>query len=371
MSNKTTVAAPFDDDDDDQDLTRIKQFLWDADLKKAVTALSPREVRFLVSAYYMLQDNRKRSKSQFDRLEDRKQPNQVLGWLFQSSRYLEKQIYKALDHYSDNHPIGRWARSNYGIGPVIAAGLLSYVRMEAGVSHTAGQMFRFGGMDPTDKWLGQKGASDLIGRVVGSKKPATTEEHFVQIASAVRRKPEWVRERLANKTRKVQTDVLARRPWNAGFKTLIWKIGESFMKFSGEDQCYYGHIYVQRKIYEVERNESGGNKETAAKILAATPGHKQRDIYEQGKLPDGQLNARAKRYAAKLFLAHFWEKYYKHEFKKDPPLPWPIAFGGHAHYIPPPESKEPPQQQKVKGPKKPKAPKPPESEEPPQQQKAA
>jgi hypothetical protein len=343
MSDKTIVSDAFDDDGD-TDLTRIKQFLWDADLKKAVTALSPREVRFLVSAYYMLQDNRKRSKSQFDRLEDRKEPNQVLGWLFKSSNYLERQIKQALQHYADNHPVGVWAQSNYGIGPVISAGLLSYVRMEEGVTQTAGQMFRFGGMDPTDKWLGQKGASDLLAKVVGPKGPASTEEHFIQIASAIHRKPEWVRQRLADQKRKEQTDILARRPWNAGFKTLIWKIGESFMKFSGSPECYYGHVYVQRKVYEVKRNETGGNKQAADAVLAATPNHKQRDIYEQGKLPDGQLNARAKRYAAKLFLAHFWEKYYRHEFKRPPPLPWPIAFGGHAHYIPPPEAEEPPQQ---------------------------
>jgi hypothetical protein len=53
-------------------------------------------------------------------------------------------------------------------------------------------------------------------------------------------------------------------------------------------------------------------------------------------LPPARLLLRAQRYAAKLFLAHYHEVAYKDFFKKPPPLPYAIAYLGHAHKIEPP-----------------------------------
>ncbi len=57
--------------------------------------------------------------------------------------------------------------------------------------------------------------------------------------------------------------------------------------------------------------------------------------YIKGQLPPAHIQARAERYAVKLFIAHFFEVYYKFHFKKDPPAPYPIAFLGHVHKIEP------------------------------------
>ena len=60
--------------------------------------------------------------------------------------------------------------------------------------------------------------------------------------------------------------------------------------------------------------------------------------YSIGKLPAGHLDARARRYAVKLFLAHYHHVAYELEYGTPPPKPY-ILDGdrGHTHYIAPPK----------------------------------
>ena len=55
-----------------------------------------------------------------------------------------------------------------------------------------------------------------------------------------------------------------------------------------------------------------------------------------GHLPPAQIDARARRYAVKLFLVHFHERWYEMEFGKPAPLSYPIAHMGHTHVVHPP-----------------------------------
>lgn len=248
------------------------------DLKEASVVLTDDEARFLVDAYYQMQENRKRSDNQTLSLSKEGEPCAVLSWLAAQSGSLERQVARALDAYSASKPEGQWARSVVGIGPIISAGLLAHIDIEK--APTAGHIWRFAGLDPTDKW---------------------------------------------NKGEK--------RPWNAALKTLCWKIGESFVKVSGNPEAVYGQIYLQRKEYEKAKNERGEYSEQAAEVLKSRPTHKQKATYADGKLPDGHIHARCKRYAVKLFLSHYQEKCYEFRYGTKPPLPYPIAILGHAHKI--------------------------------------
>lgn len=254
------------------------------DLAAAAATMSDDEVRFLVDYYYIAQDDRKRSDNQVRALVEGQEPHAVLQWLAQQSSILEKQIARALDKYTDAHPMGEWMRSIYGIGPILSAGLLAHIDIHK--APTVGHIWRFAGLDPTCKWeKGQK------------------------------------------------------RPFNAKLKVLCWKVGQSFMKLSGSDDCYYGQVYKKRKEYEIQRNDSGGNKETAAEILRTKNFDKSTDAYKHlsgGKLPPAQIDARARRYAVKLFLSHMWEVWYEKEIGPVPPAPYPIAHLGHVDKIEPP-----------------------------------
>lgn len=251
------------------------------DLARAAAGLSVGEARFLVDAYYVMQENRKRAANQVRALSERDEPHDVLGWLSDQSETLEKQIRRALGKYSDAHPVGRWARSVVGIGPVIAAGLLAHIDITR--APTAGHIWSFAGLDPTRTWERGK-----------------------------------------------------RRPWNARLKTLCWKIGESFVKVSGREDAFYGKVYLQRKELETVRNAAGDYADQAADKLRRFKIGRETDAYRyysSGRLPPAHIHARSKRYAVKLFLAHYHEVAYRDMFGEAPPLPYPIARMGHVHKI--------------------------------------
>lgn len=305
--------------------------LLPSDLRKATATMGTQEARYLVDSYYQMQDYRMASSSQARAVDKTEEPHATLDFFGSQFATLEKQIKGALKAYAEGDPLGVWALSNYGIGPVITAGLLAHI--DIAKAPTVGHIWAFAGLDPTRTWeKGQK------------------------------------------------------RPHNAKLKVLCWKIGESFKKFSGRDECAYGKLYQQRKAYEVERDEAvvelgqslvldaikyakdgvttanvkvdgeivtvyaipqgngvpvkwfyGGNAKWCADTLIKK-NIKDADTlakYRSGHLPAGRLDQRAARWATKLFLAHYWEEGYRLHHGTEPPLPYPIAHLGHAHLIKP------------------------------------
>jgi len=257
-----------------------------------------------------MQKVRIRTGNQISAMDKSGEPHQMTDWFHGNNEKLEMNIKLALDKYSAAQVPGQWARSIVGIGPVIAAGLLAHIDTEPWtcmvaskeVDHcseatphpngicgrkpltTAGKIWRFAGMDPTVTWeKGQK------------------------------------------------------RPWNATLKTLCWKIGESFVKVSNIEKDVYGKVYKQRKEWEAAKNENYDYAEQAAagakRVGKSTDAYKS---YSIGKLPDGHLHARAKRYAVKLFLSHYHHVLFESTFGKLPPKPYIIEHGGHVDFIAPP-----------------------------------
>jgi len=252
-----------------------------SEIRAAAQVMPESEARHLVDLYYQIQDFRIQGAG-IVRAQG-EEPSLTAGWVTDQMRRTEEVIQKALDDYTDTRPEGRWAKSVHGIGPVITAGLLGHIDIER--APTAGHIWRFAGLDPTVRWgKGEK------------------------------------------------------RPWNAKLKTLCWKIGDSFVKFSGSDKCFYGHLYRQRKAQEVERNEAGAFADQAARALeernikdAATVA-----TYKAGRLPDGRIDLRARRYAEKLFLAHLHHVMYEVRYNTPPPKPYVGEHLGHVHLIGPP-----------------------------------
>jgi hypothetical protein len=259
------------------------------DERAASKTLGKDEARFLVDAYYQMQENRIRADAQVREMAKGGEPHEVLAWLGDMNRVLENQIKLALDAYSLSTPVGEWMRAQLGVGPVIAAGLLAHLDITK--ASVAGAFWSFAGLDPTKEW--QKGQ---------------------------------------------------KRPWNAQLKTLCWKLGESFVKVSGNPDAFYGQLYKQRKDYETRQNEAGAYAEQAKaklekfRIGKDTPAYA---LYSSGKLPPAHIHARAKRYAVKIFLSHLHEVMYREHYGCAPPKPFAVEHLGHAHVIPvPPGSHE-------------------------------
>lgn len=265
------------------------------DLKFQAGNLSEAEARYLVNTYYSMQEYRKAMANQVLPLAESGKPHETINWFQLQAATLEDQVKAALTNWAGKQPVCRWAMSNKGVGPIIAAGLAAHISFYVDVKdeegqiiqrnrrQTAGSIWRFAGLDPTVKWeKGQK------------------------------------------------------RPWNGQLKTLCWKIGESFVKVSGKPDAVYGQLYLVRKKYEIERNENGANAELCQQILASKNWSKSTEAYKhlsKGTLPPAQIYARAKRYAVKIFLSHYHAAGYEIMFGEKPPKPFAIAILGHAHMI--------------------------------------
>lgn len=278
----------YHDDDGHLDMPQLKASLETVERlsKKAAETskgFTREEVRLLVSNYYLVQDQRMRMDNQVRSLDE---PPEIVGWLSDQFRLLESNIRRVLNIYTDNKDMGRWSKSIIGIGPVISAGLMAHIDITR--AQTAGAIWRYAGLDPTCVWeKGQK------------------------------------------------------RPWNAALKRLCWLLGESFVKTCNHDRSTYGPYYINRKAMEIARDTEGYNQavalERAKQVGKTTEAYKH---YSQGHLPPGHIHARAKRYAVKLFLAHWHDMAYRMHFRRPPPLPYPIAHLNHVHYIAPPGAEE-------------------------------
>lgn len=281
----------FDDDDDLWDEHKASVQKLTRDLATAARVMGPKEARFLVDAYYTMQDQRKRANSQRIALEKgadvegkHPEPHILLDWLFEQARLLEHQIKRALDNFTQGHMMGDWMRQVVGIGPVISAGIISNLEVPR---PTVGRIYAFAGWaaDGQKPWL------------AGEK-----------------------------------------RPYNTQLKTLCWHAGQSFMKFSARDDCYYGHLYRKRKAFEQKMSDTGQRAEQAkVYILRVRKTTEAYGHYSEGRLPPAQIDGRARRYAVKLFLSHMNEVWLERSglpFR----VPFPIERLGHAptSYIPPP-----------------------------------
>jgi hypothetical protein len=314
------------------------------DLRDAARILGDHEARFLVDYYYKLQKDRIRCAHQVRTLAKEKEPNEIIDWFTMQAETFESQMGVALDRYSTSKPIGEWARSIVGIGPVIVAGLMANIDIQQ--APTVGHIWRFGGYDPTVKWL-----------------PKT------------------------------------KRPWNASLKRLFWLIGESFTKFAKHDDDIYGKLYLTRKAFEIRKNDAGDREDQARQALEDKKFGKETDALawysgcypggtmrkwndlepesrivfpddsarraqwlmkarntflldqrlDPGKgvrmLPPARIQLRSQRYAVKLFLSHFHHVFYEMTFNKPPPLPYVLSeqahvafpeLAVHTHFLAPP-----------------------------------
>jgi len=326
------------------------------DLKAAAITLSPNEARYLVDIYYQIQEFRKASANQFWALEQNKEPNSVIAWLNTQVETLENQIKRALGAWTDEQKLGQWAKSITGIDRVLTAGLLAHIDIKK--APTAGHIWRFAGLDPTVDWIGKTKSEELVKKLVAEYKVENSEAIppevlLMKVARAVNRRPELLA-RLAMMPDKPDEEekpltvknimsAAAKRPYNLQLKTLCWKIGESFVKVCNNDKDYYGKVYMERKEQESAYNAEGKFAEQAKAKLERFNINKSTDAYaaySAGILPPAHIHARAKRYAVKLFLAHYHHVGYKLEFGVNPPKPYIIEHGGHVHFIKPPNFEE-------------------------------
>ena len=276
MNNPTPQVENFNDSDFDFPMfTRFAR-----DVRSMSSDLDSASARNIVDAYYTLQENRMAFAAQARELEKQESPHELVAFMAHNLHLMEKALKFPLERFAEASVAGEWALSMYGIGPVLAAGLSAHVDITK--APTAGSVWRYAGLDPTQTWeKGQK------------------------------------------------------RPYNAELKTLCWKIGQSFMKFSGKEQCFYGQLYKQDKARRIAKNEAGDYADFAKSILEKKnfKVNQTRAKLESGVLSDAQIDAQARRFAVKIFLSHYHAVAYQAHHGEPAPRPYIIAHGDHVHEI--------------------------------------
>jgi hypothetical protein len=249
--------------------TKGEKILIEKDLQMA-------ELRLLVANYYLTQEMRKRLDMQIRHLGDKELlPISVQGPEIFAG--YEEGIAKTFKKMLPNNPVARWIVAQRGIGPIIAAGLLSHIDIKQ--APTAGHIWRFAGLDPSMKW--KKGK---------------------------------------------------KRPYNAQLKQICWHAGQCFMKQSNDPDCFYGKLYRSKKQHYIARNEAGGFADKA-KVYKGVVDAANKKLLAAGKVPPAYIDACARRFAVKIFLSHLQIVLYWHEYKQVAPKPFALTVMGHAHEI--------------------------------------
>jgi hypothetical protein len=289
------------------------------DLRETARKATREEASHVVDLYYLQQEKRIAIGNQLRTLEAAGHSTELLSHFYMQFATLEKQAAAALGEWSLSTEVGRWSRETLGIGPVLAAGLMAYIDMQR--CPTVGHIWRYGGYDPTLEWLGTKKATELVDQVV-EKGVRPTMDDIELIAVMVNRSADSILALARTEdenpdeepsqlipTRAKLIAALARRPYNAKLKTMFWKIGDSFVKTSGRPNGFYGRLYRQRKAIEIAKNNSRDFAELAKETLESRniQDAKLKATYEDGRLPDGRIDLRARRWAVKIFLSHWWE----------------------------------------------------------------
>lgn len=250
----------------------------------ALVASSPQARYALYMRYQQLQKIRVGMLNAAHAAKKREEPAEFFAWLARQLHLLEERLVRVMEESVRAHPAGPWLLSLYGIGPVLACGVLALCDKPIPF-RTAGALWRYAGLDPTRRWQ------------AGEK-----------------------------------------RPYNARLKALCYNIGDSFCKTSNHVASFYGHIYRSRKAYEVERNQRGAYRDQACDALRYTTDPVARQYYEQGLLPPGRLELRARRYAVKLFLSHVQHVLYFLHHQEHPPHPYALRLPGNRIWLGPPNA---------------------------------
>ena len=314
-----------------------------AEVREAATRLTPREARYLVDTFYQIQENRKRAANQERAVLDTEESTELLTWLKRNETAIEKNIRLLLQGYAQANVSSDWAMEIPGIGPILAAGLKAHIDITK--APTVGHIWRYAGLDPSNKWYSAMESKTLVAEILG-KKAATSRKDVEKLASQLGRNPDTLY-RIATTSPKDGSErkltkaslasALSTRPHNARLKVLTWKIGEQFMKLSTNPKDIYGKVYAVRKQQEIAWNEALKFKDQAERdIGGVSKGTEAYKAYSQGKLPAARILLRAKRYAVKLFLSHYHHVAYCQEYGVQPPKPYIFTQPDHTHFIAPP-----------------------------------
>ena len=350
-----SMAQQLDDPDldiksdpDDEGFTQIFDLIKSEKLnKKLITETvnikqpTREEVKKLVTLYYQIQGFRMMVSQQIKALEKENAGVSyvLLEWVLKNCAILESGIKDALEIITNASEVGRWLLSIIGVGPVIAAGCMSFFDIKG--KEYASQFISYAGLNDNNRpWLGREASKKIINEVIGDAK-VITDEMVVEIAARTKwsyahiQKHGWS-EKVDKKTGEVTgkwskegiAKACAMIPYNKQLKTLMWKLGQSIVKVKNKEGSVYGALLKERLVYETAKNLAGDYADQAAEILATKNIGKDTvaySYYAKGQLPPAHINARCERWVVSKIVCHIFEEMYRVEYNKKPPRYYVLA----------------------------------------------
>ena len=316
------------------------------------------EIRTLVDNFYQMQADRKRKTEQIRAIKTAADPTgenknaaaAVLKWFCKYDASMEAGIEKILLSTAQANEVGQWLLQIKGIGPILSAGLLAYFDVEG--RNYASQFISYAGLNDNNRpWLGSEKAKKIVNDVIqemaentSKKSIPITDDMVVEIARRTQWSYNYLLGRAYDKDKKKWSKdklcaACAIPPYNKSAKTLMWKVGSSFVWLRNDQESMYGRLYNERVIYETEKNERGEYAEIAEAILASKNFDKSTTAYKEyskGRLPKAHIAARAQRWVEKIFLSHLFEEMYRVKYNKIPSRYYTLEHvDGHHKELPP------------------------------------
>lgn len=229
-------------------------------------------IQKIVTSYSRIQD----VKLAIESLNSGSNTVPTIDSMIQALSSVDSIVKRPISNFIGDSIVGKWASSQVGIGQVLTAGLMSYIDIEK--AHSPGAIWRYAGLDPS----------------YNNKKS-----------------------------------------YNSELKSICWKIGSSFAKYSTKPNSFYGKLYLQDKERRTAKNEEGLYADKAQEILSDLP-YKYRsdqDLLMQGKLSDEQIDAQARRFAVKIFLSHYYAIAYQEHHGEPAVRPSFITINGKKEFI--------------------------------------
>lgn len=227
-------------------------------------------VKKIVNNYFKIQD----AKASVD-YALAQEPNEALEKMSETLGSLDTFLKRPLTNYVNATIPGKWAMTHSGIDHFLAAGLVAYI--DPSKAKTAGAVWRYAGLEPN-----KDGNSSKV-------------------------------------------------TYNPDLKNICWKLG---LALSKDSTTVYGKLYAQDKSRRLENNELGAYSDKALDTLLDN-NHSSGDmvVLVNGKLPDDQIDAQARRFAVKIFLSHYHAIAYQDHYGKPANRPSIVNIDGNKQFV--------------------------------------
>lgn len=314
------------------------------ELRLQAADLTRREAKLLYRYHRNAQVLRIACEQSIGLLDHEKTPaSDLFLYLRRSVRRLERQTTSALEIYTDQHIPTRWMRA-VGLGAAQATAIHALIDIER-VGPYVSRLHRFCGFDPSVTKLTKQEAGECIRYFREKyKKEYVDLEVLHHVAIELNRGVEQLKRitKVGMYKKNITWGQLYKAilsyPWCQEVKEVLFRVGVIFRRTGGDglEPSPYRSVYEWRKGYEVRNNEAEKFKEQADYKLSSRNFKKTTVAYKsyrQGKLPPAHLDARARRFAVKIFLVHLHQVMYYERYSKMPPKPYILDVLEKEHEI--------------------------------------